>query len=237
MKIAVLISSGKDSIFALHKAIKEWHEICCILFIESKNKDSWMFHTPNINIVEKQAECLELPFLKKVTEGEKEEELRDLKELITEAKEIYQIDGVVSGAIHSKYQWTRIDKICGDLNLVSIAPLWDYNQEDLVREIIENKFEMIIQSIAAEGLDESWLGKKLDINTLNDLIKINKKIGINIAGEGGEYESLVLDCPLFKKRIKIIESEKQMENHYTGRLVIEKIKLINKQSKKQTRNT
>lgn len=231
MKIATLISSGKDSIFALHKAIEEGHKVECILFIESKNPHSWMFHTPNVNLVEKQAECLGLPFLKKVTKGEKEEELRDLKELIKEAKEKYQIEGVVSGAIHSRYQWTRIDKICGDLDLVSIAPLWNYDQEELVREIIKNKFEVIIQAIAGEGLDKSWIGRKLDEKALNDLIKINKKIGTNIAGEGGEYESLVLDCPLFKKRLQIIEREIEMESENTGKLIIKKIKLLKKSSK------
>jgi diphthine-ammonia ligase len=223
MKLAALISSGKDSMFALQKAIEKGHEVACILTIESNNPDSFMFHTPNIHLVEAQAECLELPLLKKETEGKKEEELEDLKDLIKEAKEKYQIEGVVSGAVKSKYQWTRIDKICGNLELVSIAPLWDYDQEQLVKDIIDAKYEVIIQSVAGDGFDASWLGRKLDLDCLNDLKQLNKKYGTHIAGEGGETESLVLNCPLFKKRILIKTSNKQMDGTYSGRLIISEI--------------
>jgi diphthine-ammonia ligase len=229
MKIAALISSGKDSMFALYKALEEGHKLACIMYVESKNPDSFMFHTPNVKLVEKQAECLDIPFIKKVTKGEKEKELDDLKELISKAKEKYQIEGVVSGAVHSKYQWNRIDKICGNLELVSIAPLWNYDQEKLVRDIIDAKFEVIIQSIAGDGFDSSWLGRELDLATLEELKRLNEKYGVHIGGEGGEYESLVLDCPLFKKRIKIEKSTKQMDSSYSGRLIISKCKLEIKQ--------
>ena len=228
MKVAVLLSSGKDSMFAMQKAIEEGHKVVGLITVISKNKDSWMFHTPNIRMVEYQAKCLDLPLIKKETEGEKEKELSDLKQLIAEAKQKYKIEGVVSGAVHSRYQWNRIDKICGDLELVSIAPLWGYDQEQLIRDLLDNQYEIIISSIACEGLNERWLGRKIDKIALNELVELNRIIGINIAGEGGEYESLVLDCPLFKKRINIIKSRKNMESTNAGRLEIDKCKIVKK---------
>jgi diphthine-ammonia ligase len=228
MKIAALISSGKDSWYALYKAINEGHEVKCILYMDSENPDSWMFHTPNVHLVEKQALCVGIPFLKKITKGKKEDELGDLNELIKEAKDKYRIEGIVSGAVHSSYQWKRIDKICGDLELVSVAPLWGMDQEELVREIISNGFEVIIQAIAAGGLDESWLGRKLDLDALKDLIDLDKKQGINVAGEGGEYESLVLNCPLFDKKLIISKRKKEMDSTYSGRLIIEEVEIIEK---------
>jgi len=228
MKVGLLLSSGKDSMFALHKAKEAGHEIVCLITIISKNPASWMFHTPNVRLAKQQAECLGIPIIIVHTEGEKEKELEELKEAIQQAKEKYNIDGIASGAVKSKYQWTRIDKICGDLDLTSIAPLWDYDQFQLINDIVKANFKVIIVSIAAEGLSKDWLGKELNNETIQDLKKLYDKIQLNVAGEGGEYESLVIDCPLFKKRIQIINSEVKMESENTGFLDIKEVKLIEK---------
>lgn len=227
MKVAILFSSGKDSCYAMYIAKKK-HEIKCLISIESENPDSWMFHTPNIHLVEKQAECLGIPLIKVKTAGEKEKELDDLKGAIVRAKEEYNIDGVVTGALYSKYQWTRVDKICGDLELVSIAPLWHIDPEEYMREIIKNNFKIILTKMAAYGLDKSWLGRVLNSKDVEKLVELNKRIQLSICGEGGEYESLVLDCPLFKKRMIIKDSEIQMEKEHTGRLIIKEVELIDK---------
>jgi len=94
-----------------------------------------------------------------------------------------------------------------------------------MREILEKGFEIVFSSVAAEGLDEKWLGKKI---TENDVDKLSKKTGLNVAGEGGEFESLVLDCPLFNKKIKIINSKVIKEDENTARLVIKKAGLTKK---------
>jgi len=228
MKVAALLSSGKDSMYALQKAKEAGHDIVCLLTMKSKNQDSWMFHTPNVHLVEVQAHCLGIPLLVQETAGEKEAELEDLKKLITRAKEEYHIEGVISGALHSQYQWKRIDTICGNLELMSIAPLWKYDQEQLLRELLAHKYEIIIVAIACDGLSEQWLGRTLNTAAINELVMLNKKIGINVAGEGGEYESLVLDCHLFTKRIMIVTAHKEMENQYTGRLNITKTRTVQK---------
>ncbi len=227
MRLGVLFSGGKDSTFAMYKAMKE-NEIACLISVISENEDSYMFHTPNIHLCEIQAECIGLPLIKKITKGEKEKELKDLKDIISEAKKEFKIQGIVTGALASKYQAERIQKICDELNLKCVNPLWQMNQEDELRDIIKNKFKFVIIKISAYGFDKSWLGRVITNKDIDRLAEINKKIGINIAFEGGEAETLVIDGPIFKKKIKIIKADRIMENDFTGVYKIEKTKLVNK---------
>jgi asparagine synthase (glutamine-hydrolysing) len=165
-----------------------------------------MFHTPAISKVKVQAEAMKIPLIEVNTKGEKEKELNDLKKAIVEAKKKYKIEGIVTGAVESVYQVSRIQKICEALGLEVFNPLWQKNQIELLNELIENKFEVILVAVAAEGFDTSWLGRKIDKKFVEDVKVLNKKYGINPAFEGGEAESFVLNCPLFKKRLKIVKS-------------------------------
>lgn len=228
MRIGVLLSTGKDSLFAMYKAIEAGHEAVCLITLHSENPHSWMFHTPNVELVDAQAECLGLPLVKMATKGEKEKELADLERAIARAKQRYRLDGIVTGALYSRYQWTRIDRICGDHELVGIAPLWHYDQEKLLRDLIKEDFQIIISSVACDGMNMDWIGKRLDLKMIDRLIGLREKIGINIAGEGGEYESLVLDCPMFSKRISVLHSRIEMEDTHTGEMVVEKFRLVDK---------
>jgi asparagine synthase (glutamine-hydrolysing) len=166
-----------------------------------------MFHTPAISKVKKQAEAMGIPLIEVITKGEKEKELNDLKKALTIARKKYKIEGIVTGAVESVYQASRIQKICDTLDLEVFNPLWQKDQIELLNELIENKFEVILVAVAAEGFDTSWLGRKIDKKFVEDVKVLNKKYGINPAGEGGEYESFVLNCPLFKKRLKIVKSK------------------------------
>ena len=225
VKLGALVSSGKDSIYAMQVMMRQNYGISCMITLKSANTDSFMFHTPAIELVKLQAESMGIPLIEEKTKGEKEDELQDLKKALQKAKETYGIEGVVTGALFSNYQRDRIEKIADSLGLKIFAPLWHMNQETEMREIVHNGFEVIVTKIAADGLDESWLGRKIDESMITDLKKIHKKNKINIAFEGGEAETLVLHGPLFRKRIVIKKSEKVMENKYTGVLKIIKANL------------
>ncbi|MBU1974484.1 MAG: TIGR00289 family protein, partial [Nanoarchaeota archaeon] len=97
--------------------------------------------------------------------------------------------------------------------------------EEEMQELLDYNFEFILVSIAADGLDKSWLNKVITGNDLEKLKELNKKMGLNIAGEGGEFESLVMDCPLFKKKLVIEEFEIKEENECTARLIVKKARL------------
>lgn len=227
MKVAILFSGGKDSNYAMYLASK-YHKISCLISMKSKNKNSYMFQSPGLDFIESQAECLEIPLYIHQTEGEKEKELEDLKLAIKIVKEKYNIKGVVSGAIKSTYQASRIQKICKELDLFSINPLWQIEEEEFIEKLINKKFQVKIIGIAGYPLDNSYLNKNYDEQIFEKLKKINKKIGLSIAGEGGELETFVCDSPLFKKKIEIEEFENIMDSENSGQTIIKKIKLINK---------
>ena len=184
-----------------------------------------MLHTPTIDLAKLQAKAMNIPLIEVTTQGKKEQELKDLKKAIQKAKKEYQIEGIVSGALYSTYQRDRIEKIADSLALKIFSPLWHINQQNYMQDLIKAKFEVIITKIAAEGLDKSWLGKKITLKTLNELKELNKKNNIHLTGEGGEMESLVLDCPIFKKKIVVVKADKHMDTTNTGVLDIITAKL------------
>ena len=228
MKIASLFSGGKDSVFALYKALQEGHEVACLITIKSKRTDSYMFHIPNIEFAKLQSGALEIPVIYMESSGVKEKELEDLKKAMKIAKKKYNIVGLVSGALASEYQSGRIKKLCDELDLISITPLWGIDEEQYLKDLIKQEFNVIITGIAADGLNKGWLGRKIDNDCIEDLKKLSEKNKIHIAAEGGEYETFVLDCPLFKKKIKIIDFEIRMENECTGHYIIKSAELVKK---------
>jgi len=204
MRVAVLASGGKDSTLALHHVLKEGYEVAYLATMIPLKEDSWMFHYPNIHLMDLYAEAVGIPVVKHETEGVKDEEVEDLRRLI----ESLDVKGIVSGAIASNYQKNRIDDICRQLKLESITPLWHKDPLEILREMMRLEFNVIITGVFAHGLDDRWLGKKIDLATVDDLVKLNRQYGVSIVGEGGEYETLVLDAAFFKKRIKIIKTDK-----------------------------
>ncbi len=226
MKLAVLFSGGKDSCLALYKAMQE-QEITCLISILSENEESYMFHVPNIHLAKMQAEAIGMPLIQKTTKGEKEKELEDLKAALKEAKSRFHIQGIVTGAIKSVYQASRIQKLCDDLKLQCINPLWQRDEIEILNELIKNNFEVIISGIFAFPLEKDLLGKKINQEIIKKLENLKEKWKINPAGEGGEIETTVLDAPFFKKRIEILESEITYNNN-AGIFKIKRAKLEEK---------
>ena len=223
MRVAVLATGGKDSTLALYRVLKQGHEVKCLVSMIPLREDSWMFHYPNIRLVDLFAEAVEIPLVKAETSGVKEKEVEDLKRLVEEL----DVDAIVSGAIASDYQKTRIEKMCEELRLECIAPLWHENPLNLLMEIVDLKFDVVITGVYAYGFNQEWLGRRIDETTIKALVELNRQYGVSLVGEGGEYETLVLDAPIFKKRIKILEATKVWKNQ-SGYLTVIKAKLENK---------
>ncbi|MDR2856069.1 MAG: diphthine--ammonia ligase [Methanomicrobiales archaeon] len=212
MRCGVLLSGGKDSVYAWWKAMQD-HEISCCISLLSLNKESYMFHTPNMRWAYLQAEAAHIPFILHHTAGIKEEELRDLSSAIHHAKHQYQITCIVTGAILSEYQASRIHKICDEHGLVMQSPLWNIDQEIYMQDLLTQGFSVIVSGVASEPFDETWLGRDLDRKALQDLKTFQKKYHITLTGEGGEYESFVCDAPQFSQRIVIEASEQEYKNY------------------------
>jgi ABC transporter with metal-binding/Fe-S-binding domain ATP-binding protein len=222
----VLFSGGKDSTLALHLAAEK-EQIVCLITVVSKNKESYMFHTPNVDVTVLQAEALGLPLVSVGTEGCKEEELVDLEAAVLQAKTRFGVEGVVTGAVESVYQVSRVQKICEKLGLECFNPLWKYNQQALLEELLKRNFVVVVSGVFAYPLDASWLGKQLDPHMLEQLSQLSEKYGISITGEGGEIETTVLDAPMFKQKIEVIDSE-TVWDRTSGVYTIKKTKLTQK---------
>jgi len=220
MRVAALLSGGKDSVLAARLAEEGSHELLCLLTMRSTNPDSYMFHTVNVEAVGLQAEAWGRRWVQAWTLGEKERELEDLKA----ALETLPVEGVVSGAIASSYQRDRVERVCGELGLTHISPLWGRDRKGLLRAVLSKGMRAIFTVVAAQGLDESWLGKELDEAAVRRLLRLNEEYGVDPCGEGGEYETLVLDTPWFSKRIVVFRADKTWDG-VSGRYAISEARL------------
>jgi ABC transporter with metal-binding/Fe-S-binding domain ATP-binding protein len=217
MKLAMLLSGGKDSVYAGYLAKTKFnHEIVCTITIVSENKYSYMFHTPSVGKTKKQSDAMGIPLIIKKTSGKKEEELKDLENAIKNAIKKYKIQGITTGAIQSVYQSSRIQKICDKLKIECLNPLWQISEEDYLNDLIKNKFRIIVTGVFAYPLNEKFLGREIDKKFIEEIKKLNQKYKISMIGEGGEYETFVLNCPLFRRELKIksFKDFKEGENSF-----------------------
>lgn len=225
MKLGILYSGGKDSNYSLFLASKE-HEISCLISLKSKNDNSYMFQSAGNEIVKLQSKALQIPLIIQNTKGEKEEELKDLEKAIKDAKKKYKIEGIVTGAIQSAYQSSRIQKICVKLDIFCFNLLWQINEKKYLNDLLKNKFEIILSGIFSYPLNKNYIGK-----TLNNALIANLQSlfpSPSLIGEGGEYESVVLDSPMFKKKIVIKEFKVIMDSENSGKIQIKKMELTAK---------
>jgi diphthine-ammonia ligase len=223
LRVAALVTGGKDSALALHRTLKKGYKVKHLVTMVPQREDSWMFHYPNIHMVDLFAQAVDIPLVKAETSGIKEAELTDLRQVLARL----DVDAIVTGAIFSQYQKKRVDEICQELGLKHISPLWHEAPLELLKEIVTLKMETIIVGVYAYGFDETWLGRKINEDTIKDLVELNRKFQVSLVGEGGEYETLVLDAPFFKKKIQLIETKKIWEGQ-SGYSIVKKAVLVNK---------
>jgi ABC transporter with metal-binding/Fe-S-binding domain ATP-binding protein len=167
-----------------------------------------MFHGVNIHLTPLLAEAQGKPLASAPSSGEKDKEVEELRRLI----ELLDVDGVVTGAIASNYQRDRVNVICSELGITHLSPLWGNDPQELLEAEIKSGMEIIVTHVAARGLDQNWLGRRMDMKAAAELKILGERYGVNVCGEGGEYESLVVDAPWFKKRLEIRKAKVTWEN-------------------------
>lgn len=213
MKFVALVSGGKDSIYSIQLLKLQGHTPVGLLYMYTDDEyvDSYMYQTVGSEIVKVLGKCLDLPLYEYKTKcltinknldytKINDDEVEDLYTALSEIRSKISFEGISSGAILSRYQKNRVENVAKRLDLVSLAPLWMRNQKDLLKEMVNSGIKAVLVKVASSFLDRSWLGK--DIKYVYD-----GNIGLddNYCGEGGEYETVVLDCDLFKFRIKFKE--------------------------------
>lgn len=227
MNLAALFSGGKDSTYAIYAAQKMGHRINCLVTVLTSSPESHLLHHPNTSHTTLQAKAMKIPqILIQSKSDDTTQELQSLKEGLIQAKQDHYIDGVVHGGILSEFQRIRFEGVAKDLGLEIITPIWKKDQKQYMNELLDCNFEFIITAVSADGLDESWLGKKITKQDLNVLMKKSEKHRFNLSFEGGEAETFVINCDLFSDMIEITESEKFWDG-YRGRFEILAAKIKN----------
>ena len=220
MKLAALFSGGKDSTYAIYLAQNQDHDIKCLVSILPKSDESHLLHHPNLKWTRLQSKSMKIPQM--IIDSETDdtnEEIDAMKKTLQKIKYDYDIEGLVHGGIKSKFQKDKFENLCDDLDLKLISPLWNLNPINYMNQIVSANFDFIIVSVSSDGLDDSWLGKKVESEDLVNLQSLSKKFGFNLNFEGGEAETFVINCPLFSYPIEILEGKKIWDG-YRGRFEI-----------------
>jgi len=216
----LFFSGGKDSTYAIHLAKKQGHDVVCLLSIFAKSEESHLLHHPNLRWTKLQSESMNIPQLTIISNSnETNDELIVMEKLLQNAKEQFQIDGLVHGGIKSKFQKEKFETLCLKLNLVSIAPLWETNPKEYMNQLLDSNFHFMMVTVSSDGLDEQWLGKLITQSDIEVLNNLSDKFGFNLNFEGGESETFVINCPLFSYPIKINKFTKNWDG-YRGRFEI-----------------
>jgi diphthine-ammonia ligase len=225
-KAGILFSGGKDSTYAAWVASRE-ADLRCLITVIPSNDASYMFHYPNLRWTALQSQAMDVPQLVEDTAGVKEAELADLGRALLAAQDKFGIERVYTGALASVYQKTRVERVCRDLGLACISPLWQVEPESHLRTLLTEGFTTVVTSVSALGLDRTWLGRVLDEKAVTELIELSRKFRFHAGFEGGEGETFVVDCPLFSRRIQITRAEVWWEGE-RGRFEIEGAQLVPK---------
>lgn len=232
MKVVALLSGGKDSLYNMYLCKREGHEIVAIANLrppsdEQDELDSFMYQTVGYQAINYIAQSLDLPlFQKTITKRTintdlvyvetSTDEVEDLYKLLHDIRHEHKInfDAVSVGAIASSYQKSRVENICSRLNIEMLAYLWHLDQGVLLQRMIDENFDAILIKVACIGLEKRDVGKSIK-EMQHNLSSLQSQYGVNVCGEGGEYETLVLDCPMFKKRLNI-DSYEVLCHSYNG---------------------
>ncbi|SIS06415.1 diphthine--ammonia ligase [Natronorubrum thiooxidans] len=210
-----LFSGGKDSAWALYQALEDGLEVSHLVTVHPAG-DSYMYHVPATDLAALAADSIGIPLIDVEPDdfeadaaadssAQGDDELEPLEAALVDLDDRLEggIAGVTAGAVESEYQTSRIQGMCDRLGCELFAPLWQEAPRDLADAMLEAGFEITIIQVAAHGLDESWLGRTLDREALEELERLNDEYGVHILGEGGEFETLVVDGPHMDQRIAL----------------------------------
>jgi len=203
VRVGALFSGGKDSTYAAYVAAQRGWDVAALITVLPTDPNSWMFHVPNLHLTPLLAGAIGVPLIQEKAAGGEESELEALAGAIRRSG----VDGVVVGAIASDYQHSRVNRVGHDLGLPVYAPLWRRNPRGLLRDYLRAGLRIAFSSVAADGLDASWLGRIWDDRTVADLLRLETSRGVHPCGEGGEFETIVLDAPFFAARLVVDAAE------------------------------
>ena len=204
MELASLYSGGKDSNYSIFEMNKRGHDVVCLISIVPMISDSLLFHFPNIRFTGILAQSIELPMRNfQSNSSELSDEVLVLEKALVSIIDEFGVQGIVHGGISSNFQKRNFEIVCKKLRLSVFSPLWKLDPSSYLHKMIDQKFEIVIVGVSAFGLGPEWLGTLLDHDNVKKLESLSLKYGFNLNFEGGEAETIVVDCPLYRKKFRI----------------------------------
>ncbi len=189
-------SGGKDSCFACYKAIRDGYDISYLVNFISREYKRVSFHGTEAKLIQLQSEAIRIPLLQKETtwNGYENEFKEAVKSLIPDG-----VQGMIFGDIYLQEHRDWVERVCGELGIKAMEPLWGKEPEKILLEFIDAGFEAIIVSAKADLFGKEWIGQRVD----RDFLRYLKDNNIDACGENGEYHTFVTYGPMFRKKIKI----------------------------------
>ncbi len=221
MTVTALVSGGKDSVYAAYLAEMQGWPVDELVTLRPPRDDSRMFHTPNLDLVALQAAAWGKRHREVLVRGEDDSsEIAALEVALSGGK-----GPVVVGAIASSFQWARVLRVADRLDRRVYAPLWRVDPVRVVREEISAGLDIRLVHLAAEPLTRELLGRQFDSSLLGEIEARSRTVRpVNVAGEGGEYETLVVGAPFWRQRL-VLDRVRTVTEASTSRLVVEEAHL------------
>ncbi|KAF6242659.1 ATP-binding protein [Nitrosopumilus sp. b1] len=225
MRLAALFSGGKDSTYSIYQSTSQGHEVVCLVTVFPKSEESMLLHHPNIEVTKLLSTSMRIPQVYLTSDSnDTSNEVNSIFQILKKAKIDFNIEGLVHGGISSEFQKKNFENLCKKLDLKLFSPVWNLNPHSYMKQLLEKGFCFMITSVTSEGLDDSWLGKIITHADIENLSELSKKHGFNLNFEGGEAETLVVDCPLYSYPLEITNFKKIWDG-YRGKFEIIESKL------------
>jgi diphthine-ammonia ligase len=211
LQLAASWSGGKDSCLACYKAISAGFEVSHLLNMVNRDAKRSMSHGLNARLISAQAQAVGVAMVQKEVTWDTYE--KGLKNVVYELKQ-KGVAGMVFGDIDLEEHKDWIERVCAELQIKPIMPLWGAAPEQVLHEFVAEGFEAVVISAKSDYFGQEWLGRTIDQGLITELQALANKKGIHICGESGEYHTFVTTGPLFKQRVRILRSRKVLRDSY-----------------------
>ena len=213
MKVVASWSGGKDSCFACYKALAQGYEVSCLVNFISREFRRVSFHGTKAHLISRQAQAIGIPLVQYTVPPDMSLYEQTFKKAVSALRR-NGVEGMVFGDIYLQEHRDWIERVCGELGITPLQPLWGMAPEYVLNSFIEAGFEAVVISAKADLFNEKWLGRRIDRGFLSDLKKLKQGKELDVCGEQGEYHTLVVDGPLFRKRVKVTYGSRVQRNGY-----------------------
>jgi len=213
MKVIASWSGGKDSCFACYKALAQGYEVSYLVNFISREFRRVSFHGTRAHLISRQAQAIGIPLVQYTVPPDLSLYEQRFKKAVSTLKR-NGVEGMVFGDISLQEHRDWIERVCRELGVTPLLPLWGMTPERVISDFIKAGFEAVITSAKADIFDEKWLGRRIDRSFQFDLKKLRQEKVFDICGEQGEYHTLVVDGPLFRKRVQVTYGVRIQRNGY-----------------------